>query len=86
VEEVEAGYGFSLYDYRNDLDVRSLLAAHEATPELAALDARFSKLLTAKKVKVWESDVPEAFWIYGYPKGVSAEFKEDLQAEGIALR
>jgi hypothetical protein len=25
VESVEKGYGFGLYDYRNDLDVRSML-------------------------------------------------------------
>ena len=26
VEAIEKGYGFGLFDYRNDLDVRSLLA------------------------------------------------------------
>jgi len=83
VASVEKGYGFGLFDYRNDLDVRSLIAAAGAGAEVAALDERFQAALTAKKIKIWESDAPEAFWCYGYPKKVGKEFKQDLKAEGL---
>lgn len=79
VESVEKGYGFGLYDYRNDLDLRSLLG----DADVAELDQRFQAALTAKKIKIWESDVPDAFWCYGYPKKTNAEFKQDLKAEGL---
>lgn len=82
VESVEAGYRFGLYDYRNDLDVRSLLG-HTQDPEIAQLDTRFKAALTAKTKKVWESDLSDAFWCYGYPKKTNAEFKQDLKAEGL---
>ena len=58
VESVEQGYGFGLYDYRNDLDVRSQLGAQA---DVADLDKRFQAVLTAKKVKIWESDAAGAF-------------------------
>ena len=48
VESVEQGYGFGLYDYRNDLDVRSQLGAQA---DVADLDKRFQAVLTAKKVR-----------------------------------
>lgn len=83
VEAVEKGYGFGLYDYRNDLDVRSLLDAAGAGTQVADLDKRFEACLTAKKIKIWESDVAAAFWCYGYPKKTNAEFKQDLKAEGL---
>lgn len=81
VESVEKGYGFGLFDYRNDLDVRSQLAV--AGADVAALDERFRKCLTARKIQIWESDAADAFWCYGYPKKVNREFKQDLKAEGL---
>lgn len=83
VEAVEKGYGFGLYDYRNDLDVRSLLDAGGVGAQVAGLDQRFEACLTAKKIKIWESDVAAAFWCYGYPRKTNAEFKQDLKAEGL---
>jgi hypothetical protein len=80
VEAVEKGYGFGLFDYRNDLDVRSLLAGKA---DVSELDRRFAACLTARKVKIWESDVEDAFWCWGYPKKTSREFKQDLKAEGL---
>jgi hypothetical protein len=80
VESVEKGYGFGLFDYRNDLDIRSQIGAKA---DVAALDARFQACLTARKIKIWESDVKDAFWCYGYPKKTNREFKQDLKAEGL---
>jgi hypothetical protein len=83
VAAVEKGYRFGLYDYRNDLDVRSLIEEAGAADQVAALDKRFQAALTGKKVRVWESDTAGAFWCYGYPKKTNAEFKQDLKAEGL---
>lgn len=83
VEAVEKGYGFGLYDYRNDLDIRSLLADAGHSGIVEELDQRFQATLTARKIKIWESDSPDAFWCYGYPKKTNAEFKQDLKAEGL---
>lgn len=83
VEEIESGYSLGLFDYRNDLDVRSLLDEAGGAAAVEEWDERFRKATTKRKLKVWESDSADAFWIYGIPRRASAEFKEDLKAEGL---
>lgn len=84
VEQLEAGYSFGLYDYRNDLDLRSLIEAAGAADQVADLDARFRAATHKRKLKVWESDSEDPFWVYGVPRRISAAFKEDLKSEGLS--
>ncbi|HUA86487.1 MAG TPA: hypothetical protein VMB85_21665 [Bryobacteraceae bacterium] len=81
VEQVERGYHFNLEDYRNDLDVRAILAL--AGIEDEEQDARFEKMLTARQVRVWESAAGDPFWDFGYPKNAGPELMEDLRSEGL---
>lgn len=81
VEQVERGYNFNLEDYRNDLDVRAILAL--AGMEDEQLDARFEKMLTAREVRVWESAAGDPFWDFGYPKNAGPDLLADLRAEGL---
>jgi hypothetical protein len=83
VEEVEKGYPLGLYDYRNDLDLRSVLSEVGLDNDVKDLDERFEKLLKDRKKRVWESAKSDAFWIFGYPKNASGELLEDLKSEGL---
>jgi hypothetical protein len=83
VEEVEKGYPLGLYDYRNDLDLRSVLSEVGLDNDVKDLDERFQELLTARKKRVWESANSDAFWVFGYPKNASGELLEDLKSEGL---
>jgi hypothetical protein len=85
VEQVERGYSLGLEDYRNDLDVRAILAlagAEDGT--VRELDERLKKLLTACEVRVWESAAGDPFWDFGYPRNAGEDLMEDLRAEGLA--
>jgi len=85
VEEVERGYKLGLEDYRNDLDLRAIIAVLKLDAEVAEFDARLKKMLAHTDVRVWET--PEggkgAFWINGYPKNASGELLADLRTEGL---
>lgn len=82
VELVEKGYTLGLEDYRNDLDIRAIIDRAKAEDEeIRALDARFKKMLTARKKRVWESG---GFWDFGYPRNASADLLEGLRDEGLA--
>jgi len=83
VDEVERGYKLGLEDYRNDLDLRSILSLARLDKEARADDERFRRLLTATDKRVWESSHENAFWDWGYPKNASGELLEDLKAEGL---
>lgn len=83
VTEVEHGYHCNLEDYRNDLDVRAIIALAGLEDEVDALDARFEKMLTARAIRVWESAGNDPFWDFGYPKNAGSELLEDLKAEGL---
>lgn len=83
VEQVEHGYKSGLYDYRNDLDTRGVIARLGLDPEVNELDERFRQALIHTDRKVWESDIEDAFWIFGYPRKSSNELIEDLKAEGL---
>lgn len=84
VGEVEKGYRFGLEDYRNDLDLRAVIAKAGLDDEVKEEDARFKRLLTAIDRRVWESSPPDAFWNFGYPKNPKDDLLEDLRAEGLA--
>jgi hypothetical protein len=82
VEQVERGYPLGLEDYRNDLDIRAILAQAGAEDgEILALDERLKKLLTACDRRVWESAPDDPFWDFGYPSNAGAELLEDLREE-----
>jgi hypothetical protein len=83
VAEVEAGYSLTLEDYRNDLDLRALIAKLAMDADVAALDERFRQCLVFSAKPVWECGQPNAFWIYGYPKNAKGDLKKDLRAEGF---
>ena len=55
VAEVERGYKFGLEDYRNDLDLRGIIAMLGLDDEVSDLDQRFEALLTNRDKRVWES-------------------------------
>jgi hypothetical protein len=84
VSKVERGYDLTLDDYRNDLDIRTLIAHTGLASEVRDEDERFRALLTATDREIWTSDAPDPFWIYGYPRNARGELLEDLRAEGVA--
>ena len=83
VDEVERGYKSGLEDYRNDLDLRGILALAGLDAEAQPDDERFRRMLTAAGTRVWTSSHQNSFWDYGYPKNASGELLEDLKAEGL---
>jgi hypothetical protein len=84
VEQVERGYGLGLEDYRNDLDVRAILALAGVEDEgVRSLDERFKKMLTECDIRVWESSAGEPFWDFGYPRNAGDDLMEDLRVEGL---
>jgi len=84
VEEVEQGYGFTIYDYRNDLDLRGIIAMLGLDAEVADLDRRFESLLTHREKRLWESAPGDPFWDFGYPSNARQSFIKDLKNEGLA--
>lgn len=80
VMQVEEGYPFGLEDYRNDLDIRTLISAAGLSGVVAEDDAKLRGLLTRTDVAVWSSDAPEAFWVRGYPANASGELLADLKS------
>jgi len=86
VEQVEKGYPLGLDDYRNDLDIRTLIAFTGLDGEVWAEDGRLRALLAeaAAGRSVWDSDVAGAFWVRGYPRDARGELRDDLISEGLA--
>lgn len=82
VEQVERGYSLGLEDYRNDLDIRAIIAlAGVEDDQVRALDQRFRQLLTATETRVWESLAGDPFWDFGYPRNADPQLLEDLAQE-----
>jgi hypothetical protein len=80
VEQVERGYSLGLEDYRNDLDVRAIIAlAGVEDDAIRALDERLKKVLTACDIRVWESAAGDPFWDFGYPVNAGKELLADLR-------
>jgi hypothetical protein len=85
VAEVERGYRFGLEDYRNDLDLRGIIAMLGVDSEVADLDRRFEALLTARDQRVWETSAADPFWDFGYPRNAGPELLQDLKNDGITV-
>jgi hypothetical protein len=84
VEQVERGYPLGLEDYRNDLDVRAILAmAGAEDAKVKALDQRFRTLLTGTGIRVWESAEGAPFWDFGYPENAGPDLIDDLRNEQL---
>jgi len=83
VKDVERGYRLGLEAYRNDLDVRALIAQEGLDAQVADEDRRLESMLVNRDVRVWESSTGNPFWDFGYPKNASGELLEDIQAEGL---
>lgn len=83
VAEVERGYEFSIFDYRNDLDGRAIIELIGAGDQVRDLDARLEHMLTAREKRVWESAPGEPFWDFGYPRNARGDLLRDLQSEGF---
>ena len=80
---VELGYPFGLDDYRNDLDTRTLIAFVGLDDQVGQEDARLRGLLTGEDRLVWDSDIPGAFWVRGYPRDAGGELRDDLISEHL---
>jgi hypothetical protein len=83
VEEVEHGYKLGLEDYRNDLDLRGILAMLGLDEEVRDLDRRFEAMLTEREKRVWESSAADPFWDFGYPRNAGPRLMEDISNEGL---
>jgi hypothetical protein len=83
VAEVEKGYGYGLQDYRNDLDLRGVIATLALDEETSELDHRLDDMLTARQIRVWESVAGDPFWDFGYPRNASGWLLRDLKNGGL---
>ncbi len=79
VAEVERGYRFGLEDYRNDLDLRGIIAMLGLDKEVADLDRRLDALLCHREKRVWESSAADPFWDFGYPSNAGQELMQDIE-------
>jgi|SRR5579863_383954 len=83
VEEVEHGYKLGLEDYRNDLDLRGIIAMLGLDNQVADLDRRFETLLINRTVRIWETGPEDPSWDFGYPRNASIQLMEDIHNEGL---
>ncbi|MBV9768766.1 MAG: hypothetical protein JOZ32_04275 [Bryobacterales bacterium] len=81
VAEVERGYRFGLEDYRNDLDLRGIIAMLDLDSEVSVLDRRFEALLTQRERRIWESSAADPFWDFGYPANAGPQLLQDINNE-----
>lgn len=82
VSEVEAGYRLHLEDYRNDLDLRAIIARVGLEKDAADADRRLRSCLVFSADSVWDCEITEAWWIFGYPKNAKGDLLKDLKAQG----
>ena len=83
VEEVEHGYKLGLEDYRNDLDLRGIIAMLGLDDQVQDLDQRFKAMLTDCQKRVWESGAANPFWDFGYPRNAGVRLLEDIKNESL---
>ena len=90
VEQVEHGYGLSIYEYTNDLSVRCvlediLLAVPQSlrerlAAELEAWDSRFREAtLESERPLFSPASLPSHWWAFRIPRKIEGELKTDLQ-------
>lgn len=84
VEEVEHGYKLGLEDYRNDLDLRGIIAMLELDDQVRDLDGRLEAMLTERENRVWESGASNPFWDFGYPRNAGPRLLEDIKNESLS--
>ena len=84
VAEVESGYGYGLHDYRNDLDIRGLIALFALESEVADEDQRLNSMLINRECRVWESGTGDAYWDFGYPRNAGRWLMRELRTAGLA--
>jgi len=89
VREVERGYTLTIYDYENDLDVRSILervlevvspaVAVRVKSALAPLDARFESATTPlpQGVRRGLRVAPGDWWYFRQPTMLAGELADD---------
>ena len=85
VAEVERGYQFGLEDYRNDLDLRGIIAMLGLDAEVSDLDRRFEALLIHRDKRVWESSAADPFWDFGYPRMPASSSWKILKMKDLYL-
>lgn len=83
VEEVERGYQLGLEDYRNDLDLRGIIALFGLDDQVQDLDRRFEALLTNRTLRVWETSPGDPPWDFGYPRNAGKQLLEDIKEQGL---
>jgi hypothetical protein len=83
VAEVERGYRFGLEDYRNELDLRGIIAMLDMDAEVSDLDRRLEALLIHREKRVWESSAAAPFWDFGYPSNGGPQLSKDIHNEGL---
>lgn len=83
VEQVEHGYKLGLEDYRNDLDLRGILAMLQLDHEVTDLDRRLEAQLTNRTIRVWETSPGDPPWDFGYPANAGRDLTDDLDKEGL---
>ncbi len=85
VDEVEKGYRLGLDDYRNDLDLRGIMATLglDDDPGVQQADQRLVKVLEPAAKRIWESCEGNPFWDFGYPRNATGDLLDDLKSEGF---
>lgn len=93
VATVEAGYDDCIYEYINDIDVRTIIQRilddgyepkAQAASELAELDARLARVLAPIPVplRTTPGDRRVYFWWHGLPRNMSGELLQDALKNG----
>ena len=68
----------------DDDEVEDARARDEEPDQVAQEDTRLRNILTGTDRPVWDSDIPAAFWVRGYPRNACGELRDDLISEGLA--
>lgn len=89
VGEVEAGYQLTIYDYRNDLDMRGQIQEvldqlsdadrHEVEPPVREADRRF--IAATREVDEVQATFDRGFWARRVPKKLVGELAVDLGSD-----
>ncbi|MBI5202493.1 MAG: hypothetical protein HY925_12955 [Elusimicrobia bacterium] len=93
VADVERGYGWTLYDYQNDLSVRDEIervvrsvpasVRRQLSEPLAEADRKFASATEPSPRPVLRGGAPDHAWYKRVPKVRVGELKSDLLDEGL---